>query len=406
MGFPEPAETKLPALPALTGLRFVAALAIVVHHYAPLLDLPPVIRALATEARTGVGLFFVLSGCVLAYNYFGWFVQDHHRYGQFLWARFTRIVPMHVVALVLTTPVVLAAVAPALAHPLRGLDAESVVLGWLANLFLVHAFLPAPTTSLWNVPAWSISAELFFYLTFPFFIRHVLGRVSRGRSVIGLLVGLVLTEVVIFALALVAFVVGLPAEVQQQPMALARWFWLPPLRVWEFFLGCTLGLLLWRSRQGQPAWLPALLQRRWGRDVTVTMVLIALPAGALAVRFMPATQAAMTLDPYVLYTPFFALLILALASGRTVLTRLLEHPWMLRLGEASYSLYLIHWSILVGLTDVLLVGQRVPPWLVPVAIIVTIVASLPCYLFVERPVQRRLRGWRMPAWPIRAPRLP
>jgi peptidoglycan/LPS O-acetylase OafA/YrhL len=53
----------------------------------------------------------------------------------------------------------------------------------------------------------------------------------------------------------------------------------------------------------------------------------------------PADRLSWTWAPYVPFTPLVACLLLALAAGPTLLSRLLARRWLVRLGEASYSLY-------------------------------------------------------------------
>ena len=86
VGVPGAAETGVMAgrggkdvahLRPLTGLRFMAALLVVIHHYFGIATgdygqradprVPPLIAA----AFVGVNFFFILSGFILAYNYLG-----------------------------------------------------------------------------------------------------------------------------------------------------------------------------------------------------------------------------------------------------------------------------------------------------------------------------------------------
>ena len=103
-----PSPTAPASIPALTGLRFVAALWVVISHYGLALAYPPGLREVGAQGGAAVSLFFVLSGFVLTYNYADWFRDDCARVGRFAWARFTRICPMHLVALLAMTPIALA----------------------------------------------------------------------------------------------------------------------------------------------------------------------------------------------------------------------------------------------------------------------------------------------------------
>src|SRR5262245_1529969 len=65
------AAPRRPALPALTSVRFLAALHVVVYHFFLVFPsrLPWLVAGVIGAGYTGVSFFFVLSGFVLAYNY-------------------------------------------------------------------------------------------------------------------------------------------------------------------------------------------------------------------------------------------------------------------------------------------------------------------------------------------------
>jgi peptidoglycan/LPS O-acetylase OafA/YrhL len=59
-------------LPALTGLRFFAALYVILFHFdlrTPFNFLPGFLHELVAAGRLGVTLFFVLSGFILTFSY-------------------------------------------------------------------------------------------------------------------------------------------------------------------------------------------------------------------------------------------------------------------------------------------------------------------------------------------------
>lgn len=385
---PPPTSRPPPALPALTGLRFIAALAVVLAHYQALIAYPPGLREILGQGGAGVGLFFLLSGFVLVYNYLPWFRHDLARIGQFARARVARIVPMYLVAFVLMTPLTL--------YRLRGqLPAEELVGSWLANLLLVQAFLPAALFHQWNLPAWSLSAEAFFYLLFPFFVHHVLGRCRGRRSL--LMLGAVLGAAEgITWLGALGYYQALPAVPDEY--FFSRLLYSPVLRVWEFLIGCTVGALFLHAGQHGPGRLGAVLGRPAVRGRLLLLVLAALLGLTWALGLMGWTW-----PLYVAYTPLFVALLAVLVSGPTFLSPVLEHPLLIRLGEASYALYIIHWLPFVALIVLFPTDQARPAWLsllVIVAIVATVAASRACYIFIERPAQRRLRGPRpQPAIP-------
>src|SRR4051794_11942901 len=84
-------STRAAALPSLTGLRFIAALAVVAWHARPD-HIPGLLQPLFTSAQSGVAFFFLLSGFVLT-----WSSRRDDTPRSFYWRRVARVVPNHVV---------------------------------------------------------------------------------------------------------------------------------------------------------------------------------------------------------------------------------------------------------------------------------------------------------------------
>jgi peptidoglycan/LPS O-acetylase OafA/YrhL len=148
---------------ALDGYRFLAALGIVVFHYNYdfRLGLSDISRAF-DKLYVYVDFFFVLSGFVIAEGYLGR-IGSPRAYGDFLWRRLARVYPLHLATLAgLVAGVELAAAAGWLGerHAIydRGMIPQTALL--------LHAWGTTPDQG-WNIPSWSISAEMFAYLAFP-----------------------------------------------------------------------------------------------------------------------------------------------------------------------------------------------------------------------------------------------
>ncbi|MFD8277520.1 acyltransferase family protein [Streptomyces flaveolus] len=150
-------------LPSLTGLRFLAALAVLPHH--AFLPIPP-LRLLADDATQfrsyrwfnqaggpGVPFFFVLSGFVLT-----WPARHDDTTTSFWRRRFVKIYPVYVIA-------------RALAMGLFAAPATSDGVA-VADLFVVHVWVPEYFTNFSvDCPSWSLGVEAFFYLCFPLLLR-------------------------------------------------------------------------------------------------------------------------------------------------------------------------------------------------------------------------------------------
>ena len=92
-------------LPNLTGIRFLAAFWVLGFHTMPRSGLPRPVAAFWDAGFSGVSLFFVLSGFILAHVYGGSAVSDRPFPSQrFLVARFARVYPAYAAALVFSLP--------------------------------------------------------------------------------------------------------------------------------------------------------------------------------------------------------------------------------------------------------------------------------------------------------------
>lgn len=149
-------------LPALDGLRGVAAIGVMLFHFnlfflpqAKLFELVPVL----SRAYLAVDLFFLLSGFVMAHVYGHALASDWRAHWMgFATARFARIYPLFA----LTTLAMIAVVAMSGTPPAQVSFSAGALL---FQPFLLQQWLPDLS---WNYPAWSISTEAEAYLFFVF----------------------------------------------------------------------------------------------------------------------------------------------------------------------------------------------------------------------------------------------
>ncbi|MEX3955026.1 acyltransferase family protein [Trinickia sp. EG282A] len=354
---------------ALTSIRFFAALTVAIGHYTQmgLLGLP---AAIEDGGRPAVSLFFVLSGFVLAYNYHGSIGRTG--VSRFYLARFARIYPVMLLSLGLAASVTVYMLGQHDTELLYGWYAIkshpgiSLTLSLVAQLLLLTAWLPiARMNQPWNGPAWSISCEAFYYAMFPWLLLKLLKMPNRSIALACLAAWCLEGVWIFFALNY------LPTErsgfvVSQFPIS----------HLAEFFMGA--GAALWFVRARAKGY----SRHRLG-VVLVCLALIAFPC--IAAYHAPALI-------FFLETPLFVALILGLALLERPVLGLLNRRPLVLLGEASFSLYLIHvplahWAYIAGFT-------RDDGW---IALVIAVALSTVIFVSFEKPMRRRILQGARPA---------
>ena len=165
-----PAQTPYPKdIRSLTSLRFFAALSIVIFHYT--LEVDSLYNGLPGRFYTGVDFFFILSGFILTHSYITGIEQGTFSARTFYVKRFARIYPVHILTLILS------ALTTAATLTIWGVGFDSGdSLNCLTTSVLMIQAWGLHAKPCFNNPSWSISAEWFAYLLFPFLAVWALKR--------------------------------------------------------------------------------------------------------------------------------------------------------------------------------------------------------------------------------------
>lgn len=368
-----------PQLRALTGVRFFAAAHVVVYHYGRgVAKLPGAAGRILDQGFAGVTLFFVLSGFILAYNHASDGAIGTRVPARDFWAaRFARIYPVYALGLLLALPALLAARATTSGRDL------ALALG--TTPFLLQGWIPR-IAGRWNGPAWSLSAEALFYLAFPFLVVGIARLQRRGLLALGAAAWA--TSLATVGAYLLLHPDG-PVH-PGMPTAAAPWLacvrYHPLARLPEFVLGIVAGRLFLLRRPG--------LARLRGRYRRAEL------AAALAIAATLVVAASPWAPPFPmvhggLLAPLFAVALygLAAAGGRGPVSRPLSSALAVRLGEASYALYILH----VPLHDLVVRAALWAGWrpaalaFFGVYLTIAVVASLVVNVAFEVPARRALR---------------
>lgn len=298
-------------LPHVDGLRCLAVLAVLLFHFG--------VPGLG-GGYVGVDVFFVISGYLIT----GIIVREvtatgRFDFGKFYARRIRRIFPALLATLAATTFLAIASLTPAdLAAFGRSLLASAVSLSnfqfWSESGYFDAASKTKPL-----LHTWSLSVEEQFYLLWPAFL-YLCGRLG-GRK--GLLWGIAVAGLLSFMAnhrAVSAGEIGYQSDL----------FFLPHFRVFEFAIG-GLGSFL-ATRSGLPS---------WAREAAMLAGL-----GLIAWSIVHLREGAVF--PYAnAIAPCLGTLLVILAVDSRVGDVLLANRWAVWGGRISYSLYLVHWPIVV-----------------------------------------------------------
>lgn len=353
-------------LDQLQVLRAHAAILVVLAHIFYKLD--PVFGTqmfdnMWYDLRSGVDIFFVLSGFIIVFITARQFGNPAFR-PTFLYRRVTRIAPVYWVYTTIMLAIILAA-------PMLSPSVKTSPLHTLAS----YLFLP------WRAPAgglgpilgvgWTLLYEMMFYVAFS----AVIGlRMWRAIGVLGAaFAGLVLVRVLFFP--------NLPFYLE---------YWTNPI-ILEFVAGAVIaGLYLQYSTRFH-----------WGYAAGLIAVSF---AWYVAARQMPAFQEQERIFRDGVPS---ALIVLALTFGTKGIPAGVSWPrWLVFLGDTSYSLYLSHFfsiGIVMVVLERLGLLQRMPAeaWILPL-LGACIAAGALSYLLIEKPVMKLARRHesKLPGYPV------
>ncbi len=377
-----------PHIASLDGLRFIAAGTVLFSHgyfYILLFQDNSGITAynapFVALANIGMTLFFVLSGFVIHYNY-GFSVTLPGGVRAFFVARFARLYPLFLLVFVIST-----------VEAIRSADGKVDLLGpiplyltftqsWWFWVFGDRAASEAYSNATGLM--WSLSTEAFFYLSYPL-LAPLLRRLEGTRLVvIGCIVAVIgaglayeLTEYRGYLNNWAALYTGNP----QAAHGFSHWliYNSPWIRIFEFLIGAVTAQFAMTTRV-DPARAAVL--------GSAALAVIVIAYVYCNVRLLPLSGTITTC-----VAGAFGVLMGASAVKGQMFSRALSNRWMVFGGEASYSLYLLHYWVMHNLGHRLADNQPLVTRIVLFVILmfVAVVVARISYLVYERPLIRVVR---------------
>jgi peptidoglycan/LPS O-acetylase OafA/YrhL len=403
---------------ALDGLRFVAAFMVAGGHYTAIAGGAPLSETVSLLTGLGMTLFFVLSGFVIHYNYHASMSRPGGVRG-FVVARFARLYPLYILVFLFDF-----AFTAFTAHNACGQigmpDQEwaglvfylTLTQSWfyttICNAALAYQYGPVSAVT------WSISVEVFFYLLYIVAALLIARLQWSTRTVIRIAVAAYGITLVYFWFcghyeddinrAGIAMFGPAASTASGYEYSLLRWlfYFNPAARLAEFLAGMAAAQIYLAPPPRLPAMAPASASEFTLLAILGTLLVHLWLYGAIA-----PTDSLIGRIASPLYGPLVGLTVYFIARYDTQWSRLLSVALLVQLGEASYSMYMLHEIIPSVFKRLGLVTTDVAAgWVAWFgALLLLALISLASYAMVERPARQWLRDLLAPrrAAPVTTP---
>lgn len=347
----------------LTSLRFFFALMVFVSHLYFLEDSPDVfLQSLFNnyfkEGYIGVSFFFVLSGFILAYTYQNKFIDKSISSASFYIARVARIYPLHLLCFFIAIP---------LTYDIFTGDKMDWLQQAFTNITLTQTYIPVRAYYFsFNIPTWSISNEMFFYVLFPFLLP-LLFKFSKSAF-----------SSILFIIVLLAFPLLLMVVVPESYYH-AIFYVNPIIRIFDFILGIFLYNIFIRVNQ-----------TNLKLNFTI-LELSAIVIFALFIILHPEIPQVLRFSLF--YWIPMAGIVFIFAFQRGIVSKLLSNRHLILLGEISFGFYMIHHLVLryfkfINSSFLHITNEYMKMGTI---LVVTIALSYASYVWFEKPVNAYIR---------------
>jgi exopolysaccharide production protein ExoZ len=342
-------------LRGVEAARGIAALLVVCRHSTVLLASPsytgrPPLFGLFMFGNAGVDFFFVLSGFIIYYIHHGEIGQPR-LLPSYLYKRFVRIYPTYWIVMLFFIFILLYS-------PTKD-KLDDDLHNMISSFFLLPG-IRGPVLG----PAWTLRHELLFYGLFSLlFLRRGLGQAALALWGAGIVWNIGSSWI-----SGDAFFGGVAGDLVFRIFNI------------EFFFGMVVARLI--------------LDRRWWRPMSILVIGAALfLADGMYETYGPALP--IEYPPrHLIYALGAAMTLYGLVGAETIGALRVPTP-LIRLGSASYSLYLIHVIVLLFYQQLLLRMKRFVPLQPEIAFIVAlglcIFIAVTFSERIEQPLLRRLR---------------
>lgn len=289
---------------ALYALRFIAIVAIYIHH----LNYPYALGGI------GVLFFFMLSGFTMAYSMNNKnFEFNKKNLLLFYKQKIIKLYPMYIVTLFLSIPLMNAS---NVAFKLKDI---------ISHILLIQTYIPDQGKVFYfNGLSWFIADLGFFYLLTPFFF-YIIKKFELHRK-----------RKIIFALIIILFIIScwIAYLFKDNSLDFSFGWWLtyisPYFRIMEYLIGFLLGIIFVNLNLNK-------LKDAIGFFTVLELFSIILLVLTYKFEFIKNSYKCATY-----YLPTMSILIFIYAFGKGLISKIISNPLFIHLGKISFIVYIVH----------------------------------------------------------------
>lgn len=347
-------KSKQSYIPQLTFPRFLAALLVIVFHFAK--DVYPFntfwLNPIVDNGNLAVSFFFFLSGLVLYVNYY----DKEFTKRDFYYKRFIRIYPMYFLALVLIIFI-------AFFMNYGSFNFDTLLL----HFSMLQSWFPKHVMNL-NFPGWTISVEMFFYLMFPFILYRF------KKCCMNMILWLS------YSVWLISFLIffGISFFINEETVIVkAILLYFPLWHINGFIFGMFCGKLI--------------VEPITTKTKKLVFFNFILGLGTAILILIIGEKRLCYYGHNGLFSPLFVVGCYYLANSKGWLVKLISKKTFLVLGEASYALYILQWPVYI-FAMLLLDKKALMASDFYLYLSMLLVLSILFYRFYEKPLHRKLKS--------------
>jgi peptidoglycan/LPS O-acetylase OafA/YrhL len=293
----------------INGLRAIAVIAVIIFHAE---------LGFFKGGYVGVDVFFVISGYLITQRIIKGHETGGFEFKTFYLRRIRRLFPAMATTVVGTLLVGTLFLSPEALTNMAKSAISSTLSFANVHFFLESGYWDASTWAKPLLHNWSLSVEEQFYLLWPLFIVAIL--TFRKRFALQILVATTLLSLLVTTL-----------YTYKNPSAA---FYLTPFRIYEFTIG---SLCVWLDQKTWPKGTPWQMSRS-------ALFCLGL---AIVIGSMLLFDETYPFPGWIALIPSLGTAFVILAKNPPALGFALSNPLVRYVGLISYSLYLIHWPVLV-----------------------------------------------------------